>query len=223
MAEPAADDGSFILHMVNRLIESCHRFNRALNSTTDSLLAYEHDPVSALQCRVLVQVKLIDVGLTSDEALRLADTWIIAGHYFLVRPLLPQAKFVVGNPPYIRLEDMDSALVSLYRQNYPTMVGRADLYIFFYEAALRQLKSNSACGFICADRWMLNRYGPQLRRFITDYFAVEAVIEVHRPDAFRSEVGAYPAVTVIRSSKQQQATMARVNGTAMSQPTNARS
>jgi hypothetical protein len=60
------------------------------------------------------------------------------------------------------------------------MVGRADLYIAFFEAALRQLKAGGVCAFVCADRWMLNHYGAERRRFITASCAVETVVEMHK-------------------------------------------
>ena len=47
---------------------------------------------------------------------------------------------------------MDTATAASYRARYRTMVGRADLYVAFYEAALTQLKPNGVCAFICADR-----------------------------------------------------------------------
>ena len=106
------------------------------------------------------------------------------------------ADIVIGNQPYIRLEDIPDELVSRYRSRYPTMTGRADLYIAFFEASLRLLSPGGVCSFICADRWMLNQYGTQLRRLITSRFADETVIELHNANAFESEVSAYPAITV---------------------------
>jgi len=88
------------------------------------------------------------------------------------------------------------------------MRGRADLYVAFFEAALRQLKHGGACAFICADRWMRNQYGAELRELVTSGFAVDVVIEMHTADAFHDEVDAYPAITVIRRQKQSRAIVA---------------
>ena len=107
--------------------------------------------------------------------------------------------FVVGNPPYVRLESIDEAVAEVYRKRYRTMIGRADLYVGFFERALEMLAPGGICTFICADRWMLNQYGSRLRRLITsEGFSVEAVVEMHRADAFQDEVLAYPAITAIR-------------------------
>ena len=51
---------------------------------------------------------------------------------------------MIGNPPYIRLEDIPPETASLYRDAYPTMRGRADIYVAFFEAALRQLKTRAS-------------------------------------------------------------------------------
>src|SRR5215204_2272674 len=112
--------------------------------------------------------------------------------------------FVIGNPPYVRLESIDDVTAETFRERYQTMTHRADLYIGFFERALEMLAPGGICAFICADRWMLNQYGSRLRRLITSGgFSVEAVVEMHRADAFQEEVLAYPAITAIRRSEKQ--------------------
>jgi len=109
---------------------------------------------------------------------------------------------VIGNPPYIRLEEIPEETAMLYRDAYPTMRGRADLYVAFFEAALHQLRKGGVCAFICADRWMRNQYGAELRELVTSAYGVEVVVEMHNADAFADEVDAYPAITVIRRQTQ---------------------
>src|SRR6185437_7447050 len=55
---------------------------------------------------------------------------------------------------------------------------------------------------ICADRWMRNQYGAELRRLVTSGYSVDFLIEMHDAQPFEDEVDAYPAVTVIRRSRQ---------------------
>jgi adenine-specific DNA-methyltransferase len=212
--EPAAGDGSFVLPMVERLIESCRRHDRLITSATESLLAYELDPESAATCRKEVVDLLIRHDIQAEDAHSLALAWVHAGDYLLDVWDLPKADFVIGNPPYIRLEDISPDRVQAYRRGFPTMVGRADIYVAFYEAALNQLKTDGVCAYICADRWMLNQYGAQLRRLITTRFSVEKVIELHQADAFQREVSAYPAITVIRARPQGRAIVARGSSSA---------
>jgi hypothetical protein len=132
----------------------------------------------------------------------LSRGWIRTGDY-LLEAISFDADFIIGNPPYVRLEDIPEGTASIYRQAYPTMRGRADLYVAFFEAALRQLRDGGTCAFICADRWMRNQYGGELRELVTAAFSVDVVIEMHNADAFHEEVDAYPAITVIRRQRQR--------------------
>lgn len=207
--EPAAGTGSFLLPMVERLCAARSLWGHPLQDTASALLALELDPQSVQKTQQDVIAVLRRYGATDRLARELADAWVQQGDYLAQAPHLPSADFVIGNPPYVRLEDIDPAVAAGYRQHYRTMVGRADLYVGFYEAALRALKPNGVCAFICADRWMLNQYGTELRRLITADFAVETVIELHRTAAFESDVSAYPAITLLRRAKQGAAVVAR--------------
>jgi len=205
--EPAAGDGAFLVPMVERLVESCNRLGRPLGETEGSLIAYELDDESAERARTLATGVLLDCGVKRPLAERLAASWVRAGDYLFESTAI-EADFVIGNPPYIRLEDIPEETAALYRNAYRTMRGRADLYVAFFEAALHQLKEGGVCAFICADRWMRNQYGAELRELVTSGYGVEVVIEMHNADAFHDEVDAYPAITVIRRQDQGLAVIA---------------
>ena len=199
--EPAAGDGAFLGPMIERLVDSCRRLGRPLSDCQNSLIAYELDEKSADVARTLAQNILMERGVRRPLAERLTETWVVTKDY-LFGSNNRQADFVIGNPPYVRLEDIPEELASVYRKAYPTMHGRADLYVAFFEAALRQLKASGVCAFICADRWMRNQYGAELRQLITSSYSVEVVLSMHNANAFDDEVDAYPAITIIRRTQQ---------------------
>jgi len=199
--EPSAGEGAFLAAMIERLVDSCRRVGRSISDCRHSLIAYELDDASAECARTLAAEVLAKRGVTASTAESLAKSWVRTGDY-LFDSMTVEADFVIGNPPYIRLEEIPEETALLYRDTYPTMCGRADLYVAFFEAALRQLKNGGVCAFICADRWMRNQYGAELRELVTSAFAVDVVIEMHNADAFHDEVDAYPAITVIRHQKQ---------------------
>lgn len=205
--EPAAGDGAFLGPMIERLADSCRMLNRPLSDCRDALIAYELDDASAERARSLAASILVKHGLKRSAAERLAGAWVTTGDY-LFDATTVEADFVIGNPPYVRLEDIPEEIATFYRDAYPTMRGRADLYVAFFEAALRQLKEGGTCAFICADRWMRNQYGAELRELVTSAYSVDVVIEMHNADAFHDEVDAYPAITVIRCRKQGSAVVA---------------
>ena len=208
--EPAAGEGAFLVLMAKRLVRSCLRQGRHPSDCEPSLIAYELDAASARTARRAVMHAVEAEGVSREAGRKLADAWVRTGDYLFEAPRLPPADFVIGNPPYIRLEDIPPDTAGLYRAAYPTMRGRADLYVAFFEAALRQLADAGVCAFICADRWMVNQYGSELRRLVTGGFGVETVVEMHEAGAFEDDVSAYPAVTVIRRGRQVRTLVARV-------------
>ena len=201
VVEPAAGDGAFLGPMIERLMKSCKNFGRPLSDCRDSIIAYELDDARADRARAVATRILSDAGVDESLAERLGKGWVRTGDY-LFTATSTDADFVIGNPPYVRLEDIPDETAQLYRDAYPTMCGRADLYVAFFEAALGQLKKGGVCAFICADRWMRNQYGAQLRELITSAYCIEMVIEMHNAGAFHDEVDAYPAITVIRRQEQ---------------------
>lgn len=205
--EPAAGDGAFLGPMIERLVESCEKLGRPLSDCRNSLLAYELNDMGAARACTLAIGILVDRGVSRPLAERLAEAWVINGDYLFETTGI-EADFVIGNPPYVRLEDIPEETASVYRKAYPTMRGRADLYVAFFEAALRQLNTGGVCGFICADRWMRNQYGTELRQLVTSAYSVEVLLNMHNANAFDDEVDAYPAITVIRHAKQGSAVVA---------------
>ena len=138
--EPAAGEGAFLAPMIERLADSCRRLGRPISDCRDSLIAYELDEGSAERARTLAVEVLTKHGVKRSTAEGLAKSWVRTGDY-LFDSMRIEADFVIGNPPYVRLEEIPEETALLYRDAYPTMRGRADLYVAFFEAALRQLKA----------------------------------------------------------------------------------
>ncbi len=207
--EPSCGDGGFLVEMATRLIESARSHGRPFKDLTKAIVAFELDSLAANESRTRVLRALNEAGCPLRVAESLAATWVTTGD-FLLSNSVPQADVVVGNPPYVRIEDLDPETLATYRARFSTMQGRADLYIGFFESSLSILRPDGVLSFICADRWMLNQYGGALRRLVTSEFAVDAVIEMHNADAFHDAVLAYPAITRIRKGSQASTSVARV-------------
>ena len=222
--EPSAGEGAFLLPMAARLLAACRAQQRPWLDCLNSLRAYDVDAAALRRCRSKLLQLLATASISDTVAKVLVNAWLVEADYLLLvgrtTPRTTQApqlfeaaapcgvNFVLGNPPYVRVESIPEALNAQYRQLFPTMRGRADLYVGFYEAALRQLQPGGVCAFICADRWMVNQYGESLRRYITEGFAVETLLEMHQAAAFEEEVSAYPAISVIRRARQGTAVVA---------------
>jgi methylase of polypeptide subunit release factors len=212
LIEPSCGTGAFLVPVVERLIESSEVHGRDLRTLSPAIRAFDLLEANAERARKAVAELLTDHGLDEDEAQTLIREWVTTGD-FLLHPHEPaSADHVVGNPPYIRLENIPRRTMEAYRRTCPTMRGRADIYVGFIERGLDLLKPGGALSFICADRWMRNQYGADLRELITSEYSVETVISMHDVDAFEDDVSAYPAIVVLRSSVQGKTAVADANG-----------
>lgn len=202
LVEPSCGSGAFLLPVVERLISSAIDRGVDLESLGGAIQAFDLLDANAALARKAVALRLEEAGAADSAARRLAKSWITTADFLLTDHEVRTADYVVGNPPYIRLENVHPIVMEQYRRRCPTMRGRADIYVGFIEAGLDLLKDGGALGFICADRWMRNQYGADLREHISRHYAVDTVIAMHDVDAFEDEVSAYPAVVVLRNEPQ---------------------
>ena len=199
--EPSFGGGDFLLPVVGRLLTAWQASkNAAVDELQDAIKAVElhRDTYATTRLRVIERVKL--QGIAAQSANTIADRWLVQGD-FLLEPITVQFDFVVGNPPYVRQELIPAPLLAEYRNRYQTLYDRADLYIPFIERSLSLLADGGSLGFICADRWMKNRYGGPLRKLVAERFHLKAYIDMMDTPAFHSEVSAYPAITIISREK----------------------
>lgn len=139
---------------------------------------------------------LRNAGIHARDALTLADAWL-ADDDLLLREFDGTFTHIVGNPPYVRQELIPDIIWAAYRDRFRTIYDRTDIYVPFIEKSLQLLRPGGHLGFICADRWMKNRYGGPLREFVSSGFHFACYVDMVDTPAFHSDVMAYPAITVI--------------------------
>jgi adenine-specific DNA-methyltransferase len=193
LLEPACGQGAFLIPAVERLMAAARATRVKPDKLVDCVRAFDIDEEHVEISRSAVAEVLRANGAADVDAVMLAETWIGQGDFLLARQ---EGAFdaVVGNPPYIRIEQIAPALQAEYRARYQSIYDRADLYVAFIEHGLEILGPRGVLSFVCADRWTLNRYGAPLRRLIAERYRVQAYIDLHQASPFESEVSAYPAI-----------------------------
>ena len=197
LLEPSFGVGDFLLPAVDRLLMSAER-DDALNydALANAICAVELHRPTFEETRTIVAERLRKAGLSREDVTRLCNAWLYQGD-FLLAELEPGFTHVVGNPPYVRQEAIPDILIAEYRARYKTIYDRADIYVPFIERSLALLAQSGKLSFICADRWMKNKYGKKLRALISKKYALTTYVDMYGVDAFHAEVSAYPAITVI--------------------------
>ncbi|MBQ8702594.1 MAG: Eco57I restriction-modification methylase domain-containing protein, partial [Prevotella sp.] len=76
---------------------------------------------------------------------------------------------VIGNPPYIQLQNNGGELAKLYENcNYSTFARTGDIYCLFYERGWQLLKKNGHLCYITSNKWMRAGYGEKTREFFAN-------------------------------------------------------
>jgi len=200
LLEPACGHGVFVLAAVDRLLASTKITRRNYQQIAKAITAFDVSVDHVTISRNAVYNKLLEHSVRDDLAEYLSHTWVQQGD-FLLSSDGQGYDFIVGNPPYVRIEQLPQTLQQAYRKRSSTLYDRADLYVAFIERGLRLLTRKGLLSFICADRWILNKYGRNLRKFITENFKLKYYIDLNHASPFESEVSAYPSIFVISQGK----------------------
>ena len=200
LLEPSCGDGAFLAVVVRRLLES-EEIHRGVIDWHDSVLegairAADISDGSVAAARAAVSAQLCLAGCDEERATSLCHEWIVQTD-FLLEEWGASFDFVVGNPPYVRLEDLPRRVLARYREMYSTLTDRADLYVAFFERGLELLSPTGTLAFICANRFTKNRYGAALRQLIARNFHVRHYVNLEHTQPFLTDVSAYPAIVVL--------------------------
>lgn len=108
---------------------------------------------------------------------------------------------VIGNPPYVRQEAIKDQKEAL-SQKYEVYTGTADLYVYFYELAIRLLKPNGLTGFICSNKFFRAKYGENLRKYILDNTTIEEIADFNGVKIFE-DATVDSAITIFKKAKME--------------------
>ena len=201
LLEPSFGAGEFLRAAVRRLFDAYRRaelpIDEAVFRLAPAIRAVELHRETFHHTKAILLSDLIAEGMKRQDAEVLLESWLICDD-FLLTHLEGGFTKIVGNPPYLRQEMIPGPLLAEYRRRFETLFDRADLYIPFIERSLTLLEPGGELGFICANRWIKNRYGAPLRRLVASGgFHLKAFIDMEKASAFHSEVIAYPGIFFI--------------------------
>ena len=101
-----------------------------------------------------------------------------------LRPTDRRFDYVIGNPPYVSITSLGEAEKAAFRKEFLTARGRFDLYLLFFEQALRLLAPGGRLVFITPEKFLYVKTAEPLRRLFAR-LDVRDLLEVH-PGLVRS-------------------------------------
>lgn len=208
----ACGTGSFVAEIVRRLRE---RLKKAGYEPTDEqgarqIISTIRNNVHAFDFSedAILRTAQMVISLLETEIRTLGiDNSISSVPVYQIDTLDQQSKidrsgfeYIVGNPPYIRNNDIPKERAKTYREEYSTATGKFDLYSLFFERGVQLLAQNGTLGYITPDRFFQANYGEPLRNLLSSEVELHRIVKL-KDNPF-PEVDTYPTIMLLKGKEQ---------------------
>jgi hypothetical protein len=84
---------------------------------------------------------------------------------------------VVGNPPYVRIQELNHQEIDWFKDHKKTAYKRVDISILFFELGLSFLKTNGRISYISSNQFLTGEYGRLMRKSLLTDCKIEKIID----------------------------------------------
>lgn len=195
--DPACGDGAFLKIIVKKIINYYLSKKNSLNKIKDHLEKYvygiEIDEKEFKNCLINLN-NLVKTELNED----LKINWKIYNANTLIKykEFLGCFDFVVGNPPYIRIHNLNSETRKLLKKEFVFSKGTIDIYVPFFELGFRLLNKRGQLGYITPNSYLHNYSYIQFRKFLKKHKAIKSIVDFKANKIFKN-FSTYTAITII--------------------------
>ena len=103
---------------------------------------------------------------------------------------------VLANPPYVR-QELLTAYKDHWKEAFRTFDGAADLFVYFFERSLQQLKPGGRLGFIVSNKWLRGGYAEKLRAMFAKECTIDTMVDFGHAPIFPG-TDAFPCIITLR-------------------------
>jgi adenine-specific DNA-methyltransferase len=117
---------------------------------------------------------------------------------------------IVGNPPYVKFQDLsDENRISLAKNWQTVQNGTFNLYFAFFELGYKLLKPNGTLGFISPNNYFTSLSGESLRRYFQHQKCVTRIIDFSHKKVFDAQT--YTAITFLNKQQNEEIKYDRID------------
>ena len=117
---------------------------------------------------------------------------------------------VVGNPPYINIENLPVTTKDYLFKNYQACKGRTDIYIAFLEKSTSILNATGIMCFILPSAFATQKYGEKMRQILIENHTIHEVVDASSYRIFENTI-VYNIVLIVGNHKGQNQTKVRLH------------
>jgi len=202
--DPSCGCGAFLIGLVDYYR---NRFNKSIKSTIkENIFGADILEYNSIRTKVALSIYALMYG----EVLENSDFNLITVDS-LKYNWNKQFDNIIGNPPYIKFQDLDEITRSSLLYSYKSISnGTYNLYFAFIELGYLLLKENGKLGYITPNNYFTSLAGESLRKFIKSEKCIYKIIDFNHKKVFEAQT--YTALTFINKNKNEHILYDRIKG-----------
>jgi adenine-specific DNA-methyltransferase len=201
--EPASGNGAFLLEIVNRYINICIDQKIETPEIKERLEKYIYG-VELDEVEYTKSIQNLNQFVSEKLCISQNLNWKIYNQDTLdfYKSYLGHFDFIVGNPPYIRIHNLDSKTRETLKQDFLFSEGTIDIYLSFFEMGFKMLKKNGVLGYITPNSYLHNSSYHLFREYLKNKKIVKTLIDFKANKIFKG-FSTYTAITIINKDQAQ--------------------
>jgi len=198
--DPACGDGRFLIAAAERII----KFSpiKHLKENLEKIFGWDIDKQAIDECKEKLNKLIADF----DFQIKWNITQCNSIEKLQIQNLFNQTEtakfdFIVGNPPYIRIQHLDETQRKYIQQNYIFCNnGSTDIYIAFFELCYNLLNNNGICGLITPNTYFYTETAKKMRDNFAKHKCIKQITNFAEIQLFDNAT-IYSAITIFDKQK----------------------
>lgn len=201
--EPSSGDGAFLCEIVKRYIDICQA-NKISNAQIGKKLEKYIYGVELDKTEYDKSIDKLNDILYSKTGIKTIK-WNVFNQNTLefYKNYFDFFDYIVGNPPYIRIHNLDIETREFLKSNFLFSEGTIDIYLSFFEMGFKMLKKEGYLGFITPNSYLHNSSYKHFREYLKNERIVKLLIDFKSNKIFNG-FSTYTAITVVNKNNQDE-------------------
>ncbi|MEO0088220.1 MAG: N-6 DNA methylase, partial [candidate division WOR-3 bacterium] len=198
--DPACGSGVFLIDALFKLKEKTKKSYKEL--VENYIYGIDIDPRAVKRTKILLSLVVFEKEGKIPDKLNIYNGNSLDRSF--LKNFLKNEKFnaVVGNPPYVRIQNLDENTRELIRKYWRFVRGDTDIFIPFIELGIELLEENGKMGYITPNSYFTTYAGKELRKFLQQNGLIEEIVDFDDYQVFEG-LTTYTAITIISKKRKR--------------------
>jgi predicted RNA methylase len=197
--DPACGDGRFLVEVARRIIEFSKEED--LKQNLEMLYGWDIDSEAIDLCKINLNRLVGNLGVNIKWNVFATNSLEKYNNNLFLTDEKISFDFIVGNPPYIRIQHLEDDLRIFIQKNYSfCQSGSTDIFIAFFELSYNLLANNGVCGLITPNSYFSTETARHLRSFFSSKQIIKQITNFGNIQLFDNAT-TYSAITIFSKKR----------------------